>query len=228
MKRVIFIVIFALLIYAGGYILIYGLRLYDEECAGAYRNFNTLSPSEYKAGIKVKGSVDTLFGEIGTDTVTAEILGAPIGASITRHYFIMPIGYEENTKKQKYCLIAVSKEEDITKAGSLYATEPRPADSDSPCLEFSGKVRDMGGYWRQELRSCIIEDERLSGLGLAAPLAQSAEVYDRHITPYIIYVDNDRDSDFPLLFGVGEALAIIGLGGIALISARIYHEKNGY
>lgn len=227
MRRIIFIVLFAFIAYAGCYILVYGVRLYNEEAAGAYRNFNTLPPSEYGNGVKLKGEIRTLLGELGEDTVTAKILGAPIGASVTRRYYILPIGYEEDTRDQKYCLIAFTNDEDAAIADSLCVRAPGDTAAGSG-VEFSGRAKDMGAYWRQELRQCIIEDDKLSGLGVAAPLVRSAEVYDRHIVPYTIFVHRESDDNFPLIFSVGGALAAVGLCGVVLILARVYQEKHGY
>ena len=72
-----------------------------------------MSANELQPKLIVAGHTQTVTRKLYSDEVHNEIFGIPVGNSKERCYYVMPLGYEEKSENQKYCVIAATDPNDI-------------------------------------------------------------------------------------------------------------------
>ena len=219
-KSILAFALLLLLAYTGVYIVIYGFERY-ELYSGAERDFNLMSASELQPKLNLKGNIETVTYMLCTEVVTSDILGIPVG-SATRYYYVLPIGYEEDFKNQKYCLIAVSDTKDAEALDKLKKSVPVPLDPNAPRFEFRGMSLDMPEDIYHKFQNYLYEEYDTD-----FNIYMHANV-SKNLVPYIIFVKGKNDENFLLPIIVGAVCAVVGAGLFILLAIRIYRKKHMY
>ncbi|MDE6728025.1 MAG: hypothetical protein K2J80_08825 [Oscillospiraceae bacterium] len=218
-KRIIAFVFVLLIIYAGGYITIYGARQYFTY-SGTERDFNKMSPDELQDNLNIKGSIETVTRLLYIGAPTTGIFGIP--RSSRPHYYVMPLGYESEPKKQEYCIIVASSEKDIQTLESLKKKSPVPLDPNAPRLEFRAIVYDMDTdtYLMLEHYLWTVYDTEFN-------LLTHANV-KRNIAPYVIMVKGKADENLLLPITVGASAVLIGVVLLIILAVSTYKKIHMY
>ena len=227
--KVLVFVLLALLAYVGVYMMIYGAERYMLY-SGTERNYNLMSGSELQPNLNVKGDIETVIYLLHTETVSSDILGFPMG-SVTRYYYVLPIGYQNNSDKQQYCTIAVSDPDDVAAVERLMKNTPVPLDPDAPRFEFRGMALDMPTEVYQKFKAYLESKYTNNDIGVGEfnmhDIIFGANV-DYNLVPYTIFVKGKNDDNFMLPIGIGGACAILGIGLFILLAVRTYRKKHKY
>ena len=212
MKRVIAFVLLGLMIYAGGFILVYGIGNALEYSSDTTHDFNAMKPDDFGHNVLVEGSVSYLkeyylsegspgdkISEMYADP--PKIFGIPIGKQKRVKRYLAEVGYTEKKEDKIFCIIAFC-EEDIEQADNTL--------KNGTAVEFSGIIKDSD-----------IINAKNNNMFINNP--------DSNIIPYVIYVA-DTDELFNTLptVIVGAVLLLVGAGGATLLIIRIKHEREGY
>lgn len=211
-------VLLALVIIAGGFITFFGVGDYTLY-SGTERNFNYLSNGELHNKLLVKGDIELVTKELGTERVAPEFLGMPIGKTQTRKYYALPLGYSADKDTQQYCVIAVTGDEDISAVDALLKSSPAPRDPNAPRFEFRGIVMDLTTSVSERLY------EYLWGIYDTDFNFYSHHNVKRNIVPYIIFVRTTEDGGFaPIIIGVAVMLA--GGALMTLLAVNTYRKNR--
>lgn len=213
-KRIITFVALALLVYAGGYVAIYGLRGYVN-FSGPERSLNNMQPQELQDNMRVKGTLDEGFKvitKLGEQDVTAEILGFPIGGQRQRVFYLLLLNPGEEDDKRQYCAVA-AEDDDAARLEELQngGTEP---------FEFTGFSIDISYDIREELTDHLRK--------IYTPdLVYYVPNVEKYIIPYTIFImDNNNDYIIPIVAGGAAALA--GVVAIVLLARNTYKKTHMY
>lgn len=218
-KRIFAFVLILLLVYGGGYVFFYGMKQYMLY-SGAERDFNYMSAGELQSKLNVKGNVETVTSLLDTEYTSSDFLGIPIKAG-ERKYYALPIGYQEEKKYQQYCVIAVTKNEDIEAIEKLLKGAPTPLDPNAPRFEFRGIVIDITEDMLKRLTNYLwdVYDTEF-------------DIYHKNvkknIVPYVIFVKNGGEDNYLLPIIAGGAIAVIGAGLFVLLAINTYRRKHMY
>lgn len=223
-KRIIAFVLLFLLAYIGVYMVIYGVGRYTLY-SGPERDLDHMSSSELQPKLNVRGSIETVTHLLYTETVVSDILGIPIGSAM-QYYYVMPIGYEKDHDKQRYCLIAVSGNDNITAVEKLMKDKPVPLDANAERFEFRGMSLSMSNELYQKFKAYlegIYSDYEFN----IHDIIFGANVND-NLVPYVIYVKGKNDSEFLMPLVVGGVCAVLGIGLFILLAIRTYRKAHMY
>lgn len=207
MKRIIAFVLLGLLIYAGGFVIVYSLREI---------NVITSVPQPITGNLRdggtAEGKIRKTIAKLGTKTYQETLLGLPIGEKITQYYYIIPVSDSETPN---YMLLAVSDPADIEAVGNLPSGE----------FKFTGISVSMDREWKNKLIEYLKENPKLTGME-TNPYTDEIAANNR-ITPYIIKVCEIGNPDYTPIW-VGLAMCVVGIGLAALLALKIFREKSGY
>lgn len=219
-KRIIAFVFLLLIIYAGGYITIYGARQYFLY-SGAERNFNNMTPDELQDNLNIKGSIETVTKMLGTGAPATGLFGIQLRDSQPR-YYVMPLGYESEPKKQQYCIIVVRGKENVEALESIKKKSPQPSDPNAPRYEFRAIVKDMDTetYLALEKYLWTIYDTEFN-------IYAHANV-KRNISPYVIFVKGKADSNLLLPIIAGACAATAGMVLLVILAVSTYKKIHMY
>lgn len=211
-KRIIAFVTLALLVYAGGYVVVYGLKEYFK-FSGPERSLNSMQPRELQNNMRVKGTLDEGFKvitKLGEQDVTAEILGFPIGGRHRRIFYLLLLNSEEEDDKRLYCAVA-AEDDDAARLEELQNGGTEPFEFTGFSLDISDDIREALTGYLQKIYTTDY-DIYLPNVG-------------KYIIPYIIYVmDNDPDCMVPI--AAGGAAALVGAAAIALLARNTYKKLH--
>lgn len=219
-KKIFLIVILILVILAGGYIVFFGIGGYMKY-SGPERNFNNLRSGEILNDMLLKGDIEAVTGKLGSKHINNEAFGIRVSKASSWNYYVLPLEYHEDKQQQKYCVIAVSKAEDIKAVEALLKKRPAPRDPNAPRFEFRGITMNMNidvhGWLSEYLWEIYDTDFNIH---------THANV-DRYIVPYTIYVRSGEEGGImPIIIGAAAIL----VGGILLtvICVKTYRKKHMY
>ena len=210
----------ALLAYTGGYMTVYGMHQYVLY-SGTERDFDSMSASELQPKLNVRGSIETVTYLLHSENITTDILGFPIGEE-TQYYYVLPIGYESDREKQRYCAIAVSNPEDIAAVEELMKSAPAPHDPNAPRFEFRGIVMYMSDAVYGKLKSYLQVQ-----YGTEYDIVFPTNVSDK-LVPYVIHVKGKNGGSYIIPIAIGGACFVIGAGGFVLLAVLTYRKKHRY
>ncbi len=125
MKRIIAFVLFALMIYAGVYFVVYGVNELAIENTYPFP-LEMVSSDTLHNGSVISGKVYQQVHYLGKDTIRTEVLNIPIGKPIERRYYLVPLRYEKNIRDLRYYVVCVSGEESIARMEKLLVDMPKP------------------------------------------------------------------------------------------------------
>lgn len=210
-KRIISFVALVLLVYAGGYVAIYGLRRYYK-FSGSERSLNNMQPQELQNNMRVKGTLDEgykVITKLGEQDITAEILGFPIGGQRQRVFYLLLLNPGEEDDKHQYCAIAADDEDDAARLEELRIGGTKP-------FEFTGFSLDISYDIREELTDHLRK--------IYTPdLVYYVPNVEKYIIPYTIFIMDNNNYFIPIVAGGAAALA--GAAAIVLL-ARKTHKKT--
>lgn len=206
MKRIIAFVFLGLVIYAGVFIMIYGIGEFGVDMNEPITLEMTLRDS-----MPIKGKIGEQFGLLGKKKSTPTLFGIPVGETAVTYFYVMPIG-----DSLDYMLIAVTDPEDKEAVENV-----------SPGNEFSftGIVRSMDPKTSEDLRFYLIDHPDLIGQETSFYILQTAAA--AHVVNYVIYVQDLKDPD-PAPIIAGAAMIFVGAGLAALLIVKIVRERTGY
>ncbi len=223
MKRIIAFVLFALMIYAGGFFIVYGS---DElEKANSYPlPLDKVGTDTLQNGQMVAGTVYQQVERIETDadTVRQEIFGIEFGKPIERRFYLVPLKYEKNAEDTKYYVICLSSPESIERMEKLGVALPEPESGSG--LELKGAVREMTVGMRSEVYDILSTNFRLVGVdGLLRNPTRT--YYENHILPWTVYERTSFDNALAALI-IGIALVLGGAVPAVILGIKIYRERH--
>lgn len=206
MKRVIAFVILGLLIYAGGFVTVYGAL----DIAAGLGTPHALG-SNIHSGLIINDKLGSVAGKLGVENFRSSFLGVEFGEPTARHYFVIPAGDTQN-----FMLIAVTDPDDVE------AIENVNSGGD---FSFTGRIVDMDPSIRNKMIEFIVNNPHLvNGENQVYTIEIIAA---NHTVPYIIEVRDFGNPDYlPLI--VGAAMLVIGGGLAALLIVKIVRERSGY
>lgn len=213
-KRIIAFTALALLVYAGGYVAVYGLRGYVN-FSGPERSFNDMRPQELQNNMRVKGALDEgykVLTKLGEQDVTAEILGFPIGGRHRRIFYLLLLNPGEEDDKRLYCAVA-AEDDDAARLEELQngGTEP---------FEFTGFSLDISDDIREALTG-YLQKIYTTDFDIYLPNVR------KYIVPYTIFImDNNGDYITPTV--AGGAVALAGAAAIVLLARNTYKKTHMY
>lgn len=206
MKRIIAFVFLGIVIYAGIFIIFYGINDY----AIAMNDPITLEMT-LRDGMPIKDKISEQCGALGKKTSRARLLGIPVSKETETYFYIIPIG-----DSMDYMLIAVTDPEDIEAVKNVSAGNE---------FGFTGIVRSLDSADSEELRFYLMNHPHLIGMESSLYILQTAAA--AHVVNYAIYVQDLKEPD-PMPIIVGAAAVIVGAGLAALLIVKIVRERTGY
>lgn len=206
MKRIIAFVLLGLLVYAGGFVIVYAAEdISVSESVPQFFSGNLHSGT-------IEGRIQKSIDKLGTKTYQDTLLGIPIGEKITQHIYVIPVGDSETPN---YMLLAVTEPADIEAVENLT----------SEGFRFTGVAMEMERETKTELKNFLIDRPRLIGTE-NNPYSNEIAANNR-ITPYMIRVCEIGKADYTSLW-VGIAMCAVGIGLAALLILKIVRERSGY
>lgn len=206
MKRIISFVFLGLLVYAGIYVMIYGMAEYS-----AALDVPSSLDMPLEHSFMIRDRVSEQFGSIIKQKNQPKLFGVPIGAETTTYFYVISIGDHPD-----YLLLAVTDPEDIE------AIENASPGNE---FEFTGIVREMDHGTEQFMIDFLTAHPDLIGLETSFYIVQT--VVTSHIARYVIYVRDIGEPDITPIIA-GAAMILVGGGLAALLIIRIVRERTGY
>lgn len=206
MKRIIAFVFLGILIYAGIFVIIYGVREYS---VSAYKPVTLDSP--LRDGLVITDKISGQYGVLGQKTNRNTLFGIPIGKETVTYFYIVSYG-----DSPKFFLIGVTAPEDI-----------EAIENASPGNEFSftGVLQSMDLTASTKLRTFLKDNLALAGA--PAAVYNTEAIASAHIIDYAVYVRDIKGPDaVPII--VGAVIFLAGGGLAALLIVRIVRERTGY
>lgn len=210
-KRIISFVALVLLVYAGGYVAVYGLRGYYK-FSGSERSLNNMQPQELQNNMRVKGTLDEgykVITKLGEQDITAEILGFPIGGQRQRVFYLLLLNPGEEDDKHQYCAIAADDEDDAARLEELRNGGVEPFEFTGFSLSMSDDIHGVLTDYLQKIYKKQFD--------FFLPNVEN------HIIPYTIFIMDNNNYFIPIVAGGAAALA--GAAAIVLL-ARKTHKKT--
>lgn len=220
-KKILLFVLLLLAAYIGVYITVFGIKGYLMYW-GTERDLNIMNPGELQRNLNVKGSVETTLGELGRDHITNSVFGIPVGKNTLRYYFLIPLGYEEDIKEQKYAVLAADRPEDVELLKSLDKSLPAPLDPNAPRFEFSGIVMDITPTIRTNMYNKLWEiyDTEFN--------IYTHKNVNGNLIPYTIYVKSGEERGNLTAIIVGGAVTLASLTAFIILAVATYKKKHRY
>ncbi len=206
MKRIIAFVFLGLLIYAGGFVTVYGAM----ELSAEQGIPHTLSEN-INSGFIIEDTLSSVAGKLGTEEVRSSFLGVEFGDAVIRHYYVIPVG-----EKPNYMLIAVTDPDDVA------AIEKVNSGGE---FAFTGRTVEMDNKAREKMIAFFVNNPHLVD-GENKVYTIKIIALNRTI-PYIIEVRNNGDSDYTAIIA-GAAMLVVGIGLAVMLIVRIVRERSGY
>lgn len=220
MKRIIAFVIFALMIYAGGFFVACGLD--GLETANSYPIYlDKIDSDPLQSGQRVTGTVYQQVKCIDTDIVRQEAFGIEFGKPVERRFYLVPLKYEEKAENMKYYVVCLSTPESIEQMEKLGVLLPQPESGDG--LEFMGVAYEMSPDMRKKVYGVLTTRVSLVGVDgfLRNPLA---DYYYARIIPWTVYERRNYGTEWAAI-AVGAALIIGGIVPSVLLGLKIHRER---
>lgn len=220
MKRIIAFVMFALMIYAGGFFVVSGFD--GLETAYSYPIYlDKISSDPLQSGQRVTGTVYQHVKCFDTDVVRQEAFGIEFGKPVERRYYLVPLKYEENAENLKYYVVCLSTPESIEQMEKLGVLLPQPESGDG--LEFEGAAYEMSADMRSDVYRVLINRTRLVGVDglLRNPMPN---YYYSRIIPWTVYERRNYGTEWAAI-AVGAALIIGGIVPSVLLGLKIRRER---
>lgn len=205
MKRIIAFVFLGIVIYAGIFIIFYGINEFSVDMEEPITLEMTL-----RDNVPVKDKISKQSGLLGKTTTQNKLFGIPIGKAAVTYFYIVPLGEHPD-----YLLFAVTDPEDIERIENA-----------SPGNEFTftGIMKTLDPNVSFKLREYLMANPELIGMGSGYVLQTAAA---SHVAGYMVYVQDLKEPDaVPII--VGAAAVLVGAGLAALLTVRIVRERTGY
>lgn len=226
MKRIIAFVLFALMIYAGGFFVVYGFN--ELKMANSRPiPLNMLASDTLVNGQIVSGTVYQQVLFIKEDTIQPSVLNIPIGEPKERRFYLVPLKYEEKMEDTRYYVVCLSSPESIERMEELATSIPKPETGEG--LEFFGVALEMAPDLRNDIFYELVSRGALVGI---TEITQNPTrtYYDNRIIRWTVFertgVDTERNSIVTIVIG-----AVLILGGAVpavILGIKIYREKHWY
>lgn len=220
MKKIIAFVLFALMIYAGGYFVVYG---FNELGMANSRPLplEMISSGAVHSGDVVAGKIYQQVKYLGDEIVQPEILNIPIGKTVKRRLYLVPLRYEKKAEDMRYYVVSLSDPASIEKMEAMAVTMPAPESGDG--LEISGVAKDISNNEKTLAYMTLTTRTGLVGVDglLRNPLA---EYYYNRIIPYTVCERSGFDASW-VAVAVGAALILAGIGLSILLGLKIRRER---
>lgn len=220
LKRIFLIVMLILVMLAGGYITFFGISGYVRY-SGPEHYFGYLKSGDIVNDMLLKGEIETVTGRLGTRSIKNEAFGIQVSSSLNWHYYVLPFGYSADKMQQKYCVFAVTKNEDVKAVEDLLKPLPAPSGPNAPRFEFHGIAMSMDADIHARLSEYLWETYDTD-----FNIYNHAKV-DRYIVPYTIYVRTGADGGLAPII-IGASLVLAGGGLLTLISVKTYRKNHMY
>jgi len=220
MKRIIAFVLFALMIYAGGYFIVYGFS--ELKIANTYPfPLERVSSGTLHNGNMLRGKVFQQVACIGKDTIRPEILHVPVGKPIERRFYLVPLRYEEEEKNLRYYTVCVSGEESIAQMEKLSVLLPKPESGDG--FEIKGVAQEITIDMKSQAYGVLSTRTQLVGVDgfLRNPMPN---YYYERIIPWTVYERRNFGTEW-VLIAVGAALFLGGIIPALILGIKIYRER---
>ncbi len=221
MKRIIAFVLFALMIYAGGFFIVYGFD--DYEKANSYPlPLDKVGTDTLNNGQMVAGTVYQQVERIGTDELRQQFLGIEFGKPIERRFYLVPLKYEKNAEDTKYYVVCLSSPESIEQMEKLGVSLPKPESGIG--LELKGAAREMTIGMRSQVYDILSTNYKLVGVDglLRNPMRP---YYEARILPWTVYERTSFDNALAALI-IGIALVLGGAISAVILGIKIYRERH--
>ena len=214
-------ILLALVIVAGGFFIYFGTvdyMLYS----GPTRNFNYMADGDLRSNMLIEGDIETVVQLIGTEHVSHEILGIPIGKSTMRYYYALPLTYHIDLDRQRYCVIAVNGEDNKKALDALLKNRPVDRDPNAPRFEFKALVMDMLPSTYQELTNYLhtVYDTDFN--------IYNHKNVKKNIVQYTIYVQSNDEKGGVMPIIVGAAMILGGIALTVLLAVATYRKNHRY
>lgn len=226
MKRIIAFVLFALMIYAGGFFVVYG---FDELGKANSRplSLNMLASGALNNSQVVSGTVYQQVMLIGEDTIRPNVLNIPIGEPKKRRFYLVPLKYEENAENIMYYTVCLSNPESIERMEKLGTLLPKPEKGEG--LELTGVALEMTPDMRSDVFNALCSRTALVGV---TEITQNPTrtYYENRILPWTVFERTGFDSGLNSIITVIIGAVLILGGGIpsVILGIKIYREKHYY
>lgn len=219
-KRCIAFVLLALFIYGGIYITVYGLNGYVMY-SGTERGFYSRK-EDLADGLNIKGSVETVIKQLGSEDITQKVLGIPLKQA-RRYYFVLPLGCAEDGEVQQYCVIAADNPADVEALRSLMKGAPVPLDPNAPRFEFRGLVMSSTLDVQKSLTE-YLRDVYATDFDIYYALVN----VNKYIVPYTIYVKSANDDSYPLVITIGLIVTLAAAVLAILLAVNTYRKAHRF
>ncbi len=220
MKRIIAFVLFALMIYAGGYFVIYGFN--ELKISNSYPlPLENVSSGTLHNGNVVCGKVYQQVAYLGEETIQAEILQVPVGKPIKRRFYLVPLKYEEKAEDLRYYTVCVSGEESIAQMEKRWIILPKPESGDG--FEIKGVAREISVDMKSKVYGVLTSRTKLVGVDGLLRNPMPSYYYNR-IIPWTVYERKNFGSEW-VLVAVGAGLLLVGIISAVILGIKIYRER---
>ncbi len=220
MKRIIAFVLFALIIYAGGFFVVYGIN--ELSLANSYpAALNYVGTDMLHNKDMVSGTVYQQVKCIGTETVRQEAFGIEYGKPMEQRFYLVPYKYEKKAADTKYYVVCLSSPESIEQMEKLEVYLPRPESGDG--VEVTGVAYEITPETKTQAYGALLGRPRLVGVE-DVNRNPTRTYYENHILPWVIYERTSFDSALVTLI-VGIALVLGGVIPAVILGIKIYRER---
>ncbi len=221
MKRIIAFVLFALMIYAGGYFAAFGLN--ELTVASSYPvSLDNVGSDTLHNKDMVSGTVYQQVKCLGTETVRQEVFGIEYGKPIEQRFYLVPYKYEKKAENTKYYVVCLSNPESIEQMENLGVLMPKPESGDG--VEVNGIVFEITPEMRTKAYGALVSNPELVGADgfLRNP---TRTYYENHILSWTVYERTSFDLAW-ITFIIGIALLLGGIIPTVILGIKIYRERH--
>ncbi|MGN0683326.1 MAG: hypothetical protein ACI4JY_06560 [Oscillospiraceae bacterium] len=221
MKRIVAFVLLALMIYAGGFFVVYGFR--ELEVANSRPlSLDMVGSETLRNGQTVEGVVYQQIRQLGEDTIQSEILGIPVGEPVKRRFYLVPLRYEKERKDIKYYAVCISGEKNIEEFERIKRNSPQMETGDG--YRLKGVACEMTPGMKNTIYDVLSGSPYLVGVDgfLRNPLPQ---YYYNRILPWTVYERNELGSAWICVI-LGAVLFVGGVIPSVILGVKIYREKH--
>ena len=221
MKRIVAFVLLALMIYAGGFFVVYGFR--ELEIANSRPlSLDMVGSVTLRNGQIVEGTVYQQIRQLGEDTIQSEILGVPVGEPVKRRFYLVPLRYEKERKDIKYYAVCISGEKNIEEFEKIAENSPQKETGDG--YELKGVACEMTPGMKNTIYDVLLDYPYLVGVDgfLNNPLP---DYYYNRILPWTVFERNDVGSALICVI-LGAMLLVGGIIPSVILGVNVYREKH--
>lgn len=220
MKKIIAFVLFALMIYAGVYLVVYGFK--ELAIVNSYPlPLDMVSSGTIHNDTVLGGKVTQQVKCLKEDIIRTEIFSIPIGKPIKRRFYLVPVRYEENAKDLRYYTVCVSGEESIAQMDKLWVMFPEPESGGG--FEIKGVAEGITSDIKSRAYSVLTSRTQLVGVDGFLRNPMPNYYYDR-IVPFIVYERRTFGTEW-ISVAIGAALILGGIISAVFLGIKIHRER---